>query len=441
MLSYREIIEISCKNGFYLLTKIIINTVSQKVEGQEGQRSFSSNYFPAQFFGSWGSLHNSIDETHAVSFGNLSIIKLFIKDSSQFELDKILSISVLKGYENIVKYFLNDLVKTNVYKITAEGISQALSNSVMKKSSKLFDYIMEQVNLNCPDFFEKFDWSIKMLSNACIHGNVKCAKAITEFILKSKKNKDFTLPFVNAASFNSFELCNFFVDKKVKINFSNIATFSSEMASMKEEIFLLIIDKLSHDEKENLYKKIIIPAIRCHNIPLIEIIYKEMPVNRECFFEAVESSDCEIVKITLKYKNNSSFINKKSPNGTPLIIATRNNDTDIVKALLSVPENNPNLYDRIGDTPLIIAAMSMNLDILNLILDFYGDEIQNQKSQLDSLILKTMNLMNIPEWKSKQDIINIINRVLDIKFIDPNVFKNDNTMLMLACESNEINIV
>ena len=59
------------------------------------------------------------------------------------------------------------------------------------------------------------------------------------------------------------------------------------------------------------------------------------------------------------------------------------NNLEIVKRLLAIPGIDPNLYYDDDRTPLISSIVNFNLDIMNAIIDFYGEKIQEQMWQLD----------------------------------------------------------
>lgn len=85
----------------------------------------------------------------------------------------------------------------------------------------------------------------------------------------------------------------------------------------------------------------------------------------------------------MKYYSKPSYINQLSENGTVLNKAVIIDGYDIVKRLLSIQRIDPNLYVKNSITHLVSAITNFNLNIINLLLDYYGDNIESQKWQLD----------------------------------------------------------
>lgn len=85
----------------------------------------------------------------------------------------------------------------------------------------------------------------------------------------------------------------------------------------------------------------------------------------------------------MKYNSKPSHINQLSENGTVLNKAFIIDGYDIVKRLLSIQRIDPNLYVKNSITHLVSAITNFNLNIINLLLDYYGDNIESQKWQLD----------------------------------------------------------
>lgn len=95
------------------------------------------------------------------------------------------------------------------------------------------------------NFTESF---IDLLSEAANLGKVETSKKITKFIFEQQKdindNKiDFSLPFYNAAVSGSAEICQFFIDSKVYINFELILLHVQRIASVNKDVLEIFIKK------------------------------------------------------------------------------------------------------------------------------------------------------------------------------------------------------
>lgn len=139
----------------------------------------------------------------------------------------------------------------------------------------------------------------------------------------------------------------------------------------------------------------------------------------------------------MKYGLHSIILSKNVPSENSLICATKDGNKD--------------------QTPLICSIVNCNYDIINEILNFYGDDIQSQTLQLDKAIIiillkiistisnnnfdnvRTKNQLAANEQKCK--LLPILKRILQIKNIDLNTHASECTLLSYACESNEIDIV
>lgn len=109
--------------------------------------------------------------------------------------------------------------------------------------------------------------------------------------------------------------------------------------------------------------------------------------NYEIHF-AVRGDNIDILKhLLIQYKE---FINEKDQFGfTPLHLAVRKNDTQMVKYILEF-DPNLNSKDDFGDTPLIDGARNNNMDIVKLLICKGADKtIKNNehKSVMDFISL------------------------------------------------------
>lgn len=82
----------------------------------------------------------------------------------------------------------------------------------------------------------------------------------------------------------------------------------------------------------------------------------------------------------------------------------------------------------------------INSEIVVSINNFFGDNILSYENEFNNLVVKEMKyLCNIKKYNSyKRNIINILNRILEIKSIDPNIFVENFSFLFYACNNIEI---
>ncbi|KAK8898237.1 hypothetical protein M9Y10_000515 [Tritrichomonas musculus] len=414
-----ELIQIASQKGFYLLTQLLLK--------------FCANKFNDKSFG--------LDFLCSTSFGNLSIFKLFIKMMNQIDLQNCLSLAVSRRFMNIIHYFFDELAY-NEFELTQTSISKALQQSINQKTNDLFNYILDKVKEKNKDIFHNFENLNALLDDASNYHNIEAAETITNLIYEDDPDHDFTQHFINAAQKDNIELCKYFVDKKLSINYEKLSSNVSELGSINEELFSLI-GSVSPEAKNRIFR-CIKEAITKNNKSLVEYLLKNNAPCDDALFTAVVISDVDIVNIILKYTNKPSFINKKSMNGTALQIAVKKNNFEIVKTLLSIPGIDPSIYCLNNETPLCQAICNLNLEITNLLIDFYGDDIINQKWQIINAVEKIISYS--PEFSSidQQSVekkSNIIKRLLEIQSIDINHHFTSNTLLTFACQFSDIGLV
>lgn len=132
----------------------------------------------------------------------------------------------------------------------------------------------------------------------------------------------------------------------------------------------------------------------------------------DALITAVKSNDLQTVDMILKYNSRPSYINKVSKNGTCLIIAVKNKNLGIVKRLLSIPGINPSLYCYNNETALTKSVKIMDLDILNAILDFYGDKIQQNRWMINEAIKSFIDVKQKTSSVLEDHLINILIKII-----------------------------
>lgn len=425
---YIDAMRKSAINGFYKLTKLMSNFVNIKIKHEFGSCCICFTFFE-----------------------NISIFDLFDKLTNQNCINDCLLYSIKNQITNIAKFIINKLTKDQ---LNPYFIFEALNYSISLETNDIFYYLMEKIGIIDRKFFIKnrindkhsYDNSVRsidsLINKACKCGNVKATKVLTELAIENKIEVDFTESFRYSIASNTLEISKYFIENNLRINYEKISTYIDDLGLINEELFYIIIGKISSEAKENMYS-ILDQAIKKKNKKLIQILLKE---NHEYDNElkiAVSTDDLEIVNIILDHYCQPYFINKIDQTGTALTIATSNNNLSIVKKLLSIPGINPNLYDNNGATPLMIAIKNYNIDIFNTIIEFYNEDIQSYKWQIEKAIKNYLILSN----KNQDEKVNekkknsMLIRISEIKFIDLEPLFNNNTLLTYACSTNNIDLV
>ncbi|KAK8872183.1 hypothetical protein M9Y10_007947 [Tritrichomonas musculus] len=407
---FEEIIKKACENGFHKLSKIIISVVEKA-----------------------SLIYESFNVCSFVCFGNISIfLDYFNNHESHRNLENAFLLSVVKDHRNILSYIFENFVNEG-FQISDKYIFNTLNISVMRKSSDLFFYLIENFRKSNP-CFDLNDFSpAEILSNACVFGNFGVVQAIID---KIDDNFDFTDNFIRAASIGSIEICQYFLDKKVSIDFNRLSSYAYDLSSLNEEIFSLIVQNCNQFEKEQLLRFCLKPAIEKRNYCLAEYLLKEKAFVGHSLFLAVQQNDLKMVNIILKYRREPSFINMSSKSGTALCIAVKHNQLEIVKSLLSVPGINPSVSDHNLKKPIMLAFP--NVEMISAILDFYGDEILLQTVQLSYLMIETLHSL----FAKEPEAMSILMRILDIKNLPVNeVIEDEENFLTYACKKNNVDVV
>ncbi|KAK8840572.1 hypothetical protein M9Y10_030782 [Tritrichomonas musculus] len=447
-----KLIKASSENGFLKLTEFILSLLKSKID----LISSSQTELP---------LIRQLDSS--VSFGNISIFKLFLQMRSKvFDLERPLIIAVKRDYINICKLIIETTFEEKI-QLSRDCMITILAQSIQSNSSEIFQYLIDKFKL---DFIMKkfsvssYDFS-NFLLNGCESGNFNAVKLITSVILEKKLDVSFTDPFIAAASSESFEICEYFVKNKVFLNFMKLSKSASKLVAGNEQIFNLLIDIVDPEVKETFMKNLLSESIKQQKITYIERLLKENTPYDKALFEAVKFKNVDIVNIILKHDSSPPYINQISPNGTALNIAASSNNLAIVQRLLSLPGINASLYGKGCSTPLISSIRNYYIEVMNAILDFYGDGIQSQMWQIDEAFKYIFQKFSSNgEYRNpigtciygcssnksseknlnkdeKLKILDVINRLIQIKNIDLNHPINTDTFLTYACKINEIDLI
>ena len=436
---------LAAENGFYMIVQLLFNFLSDK----------SHNNFI------------NFDPGSTVYFDNLSIFKFFIEKMNQGQLMNALNFAIKRDYLRIVKYFFDEIINNTNFDVEiSENLSfNLLEESITNKTNKMFNYLLEQIKILCPSLLNDVYQIDQLLDHLCKSTkNVEIAKTLTELITEKNNNWYFTYHFKDAAAKGSVEICKYFIDKKVFIEYEKLTSYIDEISSINEEIFILIIQNVSPETKE-LFFGCLDKAIQNKNKKLVEYLLKEGALTKNALKLAVNMNDLDLVELILKYNSEPSFINSRFRDGTALSIAVTNNNLLIVKRLLSIPGIDPNLFGANNNSPLIEAVEKRNLDIFDAILDFYGENICQQRWMINKIIqmfvdgnekldknkkqlfhnpayVETNNVTHLISPEKEEKVINhIINSLLNLKCVDINYHFKHDTLLTYACNKNNFTLV
>ncbi|KAK8838502.1 hypothetical protein M9Y10_033130 [Tritrichomonas musculus] len=415
----------AAQKGFYKITQLLLSMIDQKAK---------NDIFNTINYGSYHSGY-IIASQSSVYFGNLSIYKLFYPEMNEQNRETSVLYAILMNHMKIINYIFDDLKKSD-NKISNLFVNLTLNVSLTKNTDEYFNYFMKQFKEMKPSAFS-MKLFINLLNNACYHSNFSATKTITDFIIKENKNFNFSTAFINASSAGSKSICQYFIEKKVFINYEQISSKVANLGLIDEAIFKMIFKHVSSTAKCKILE-CINQAITRKNKKLIEFLLNEKAPMKNALFNAVSTHDVEIVNLILKYNSDPSFVNQINHEGTALLIAVKYSDIDIVKRLLSVPGINPSSANMHGENVLIAAVMNGNVDILDAILDFYGDDFQNHVWLYTGTFQALLRKM--ADENPKDEYWKVLKRFCEFKSIDLNLCE-EYTFLYKACLCNKIDIV
>ncbi|KAK8894591.1 hypothetical protein M9Y10_023027 [Tritrichomonas musculus] len=424
----KKIISIAARNGFYTLTKLLLDLYDKKAASDSKSHDFNDSF-------------DSFDFKSIVHFGNISIFKLFIGKMNNASLEKALLHAIEINCKKIVQYVFDHLDRFDFKIDNNDFITSALKLSI--KTHKMFNFLFDYFKKLKPELFN-VDLFSTLLIHACTNSNLEVTKEVTEMILKEDDKYDFTTAFFKASSSKSMKICQYFIDNKVLIEFENNPYIGS-LGGISFELFENIIKSIDPKIKF-LFYECVHEAILNKNKKLIEIIFEEKPPKGNELFEGVQTEDIEIVDLILKYNSEPSFVNKVTVDGTCLCLAVNLRNKEIVERLLCVPGIDLNLYDsRRNQTPLAIAVEYRDLELVDIILNYIDNSsdslaISSTLGYLQDDFCKANKQVSEDEW-------NIIERFFKAKSVDPNIFQfhefGSSTIpfLSIACFDNKIDIV
>lgn len=394
---YSQLTDSTSKEGFYILAKMeveifemLLNNrfefakrIKRKYYGTHIRRKFSKGDSAPWMLLSRRPLLNSKYKYQSVrpsmnkhssfiKFGNYSIFKLQERiNKKKNDFIQNFSFAVENKDIKIIESILENIQKEDKSLITSEYIFEMLSNSIINDTSDIFFYLFNKFKLINPSFISNENKLFDLLNSACKRSNIKVVKKLTKKILQINSNENFTKPFLIAANSPSIQICQFFIDKKVYIEYQNLSTQNIPYNTNKETL-ILIINNSPSEMKTMIQTCFLHPAISNKNIQLVDyLLYQNVPIEN-ALIDAVNTNDLEIVNIVLQHNKKASFINKRTKEGSALSIAIKNNNLQIVQRLLSLQGINPNLYNEKGEPPLIQAVLLLNVEIVDAFIDFHN---------------------------------------------------------------------
>ena len=375
--NYLYFISEASEKGFYKLARIIYDIFNNKI---------TLNYI---------SSHSSF-----VNFNSISIFKLFleiVKDKKSIQ--KCLKWAILKNRLKLVKYFFDEYIDES-FKISRNSTYHLLKHSLRKKSELTKYLINKFLNIN-PKVFQKFEF-YHLISIACLNNDLESVKMIADLKNKYSSIKEYTDEFLDAAKSNFYEICKYFIDNKLYVDYQTVSKNAYQLKNLRKDIFLLLINDSDDQTAYLFYQSFLSQAIKDNNIELAEyILERTNKCNYDDLVNAVSTENLNMVNLIFKYDHNSvSFINQSSSfRGSPLFIAVEINNIEMVKTFLSIPKINLN-YALNGKTILVYSLNNDKFEIAKLL-------IQDERTDINICHNEDSPLV-IAAKKRKTDIISLL---------------------------------
>ena len=133
-------------------------------------------------------------------------------------------------------------------------------------------------------------------------------------------------------------------------------------------------------------------------------INRRLPSGETLLTGAIQQTNVEIVKYLIASGTDTNISNKNGE--TPLNIAIRSNNCDMVSAILDNPNTNINKVGRFGLAPIHIASVNADTKVIQLLLDSGADanmvcQFQNQGYQQIDISCTPLNMAILHEHVGK----------------------------------------
>ncbi|KAK0054895.1 serine/threonine-protein phosphatase 6 regulatory ankyrin repeat subunit A, partial [Biomphalaria pfeifferi] len=310
----------------------------------------------------------------AVLQGNEVIVKMLVDKQADVNrktpsgLDA-LHIAVEKGFTKIVEILLDKNANTSTK--SKDGWT-ALMRSVRHEDPSIFKMLLKKTS----DFNEKNLEANTALHISGMYGNAKCIKKLVKHGADVNCKNSFGMtPLMYAVSIDDVNIVVELLERGA------IETINHVNKYKRSALVFAVIGNT-----KNVVEKLITSGA---NSNILDI------ANCSPLVYACKNKNADIAKLLIKLKNDSWH--KENEFLTCLEVAVGNNDTNTVKCLINL-KNKAKILPEIKEalqkftvSPIIKAAMNMNRDILQLLLDV-GVDVNSVDPFLQSALILSITL-------------------------------------------------
>ena len=328
----------------------------------------------------------------------------------------------------------------SLYNEKPKLFNKSVINTLLVKSSDNIDVIkfclehgeIESKELNKALFSALYDNKTKVVKLLLEHGADP-----------NKADEDKDTPLHLACKNNNLILVKLLLGYNIDVNIQNIyGRTPLDLACDNEDIKLPIVKLLLEhgadpNIKNNFDKTPLYEACSNNNIKVAKLLLEHGASTKEdmdtitSLYRAYQFGNIELIKLLLKYGADKSVMSKSGQEkfGSPLLTAVQSNNLKLVGLVLkNGGEEQINIKDNYGNTPLSVAIINNNKEMIKLLLE-YG--ARPDKDNLNDSLL----------FSCEKNDIEVAKLLLEFG-ADPNIKNNfDKTPLYWACDNNNIELV
>lgn len=345
-------------------------------------------------------------------------------------VDKIFYAAIESGDDFLVDYIMKNLHYFN----ESTDYSNIYLSLVTTNSTSMFKLIALKYRLEQSQKFLDVSQYLAIICKACEYSAYEFVRIFTNFLLSIDKDAYFTKPFKMALSSKSSHICDFFIRKNINLDLIEISSDPNLIMLDNGKFVLLLFEAADKYLQLPLFNSLLYNFISSplnkhqeeymrkllslNKSERINSILKEISLNSPFVYSIIRGNSCAVnificylksgisnlieqINFGLKYMlKNASIdslpniykllsgidnvdLNLKYENETFLTLAIKQSNLVLTQLCLDNIQDQT-IFDQVSlENPFIIAIRSNNIKIVNLFIDYFGDNISKQASQIN----------------------------------------------------------